>query len=424
MLISSKCLKFSLLIFSFFLIAATFFHGDPVLEGLVDEALKNSPEVKASLARIEAARLKVPQAGSLPDPMIMAGYQNEGFDRYTYGEMQGSQWMFSATQQFLFPGKRKLKEEMAARDAQSLESMHELLKLKTAARVKELYFDLFAAYKNLEFLGEKRLLLARIEDLTLSRYTAGKAMQQDVVMAQTEKYMLLEKEEMLRQKIQSLEAMLLAVVGRTNGEALPKPAEPQYRPFDMDLQKTLEMAVEHSPEMQSRRRMIEAAETRLSMTRKEYFPDYAIGGSYFNRAGDFPDMWAATVTFNIPLYFYTKQKPAEMEARANIDLARRELEATRLMIEASVRDNHSMLRSSERLIEIYSQGLLPKSRQDIEQTLTAYSTGRLEAVSVISRVKTLLDYESQYWLSRMEREKALARLHAVAFGFDAQGAKK
>ena len=417
-------MKFGLLVFSFFLIAATSFHGDPALEGLVDEALKNSPEIKASLARIEAARLKVPQAGSLPDPMIMAGYQNEGFDRYTYGEMQGSQWMFSATQQFLFPGKRKLKADMAARDAQSLESMHELLKLKTAARVKELYFDLFASYKNLEIIGEKRQLLVRIEDLTLSRYTAGKAMQQDVVMAQTEKYMLLEKEEMLRQKIQSLEAMLLAVVGRTSGEALPKPAEPRYRPFDMDLQKTLEMAVEHSPEMQSRRRMIEAAEARLSMTRKEYFPDYAIGGGYFNRAGDFPDMWAATVTFNIPLYFYTKQKPAEMEARANIDLARRELEATRLMIEASVRDNHSMLRSSDRLIEIYSQGLLPKSRQDIEQTLTAYSTGRLEAVSVISRVKTLLDYESQYWISRMEREKALARLHAVALGFDAQGAKK
>ncbi len=417
-------MKFGLLVFSFFLIAATSFHGDPALEGLVDEALKNSPEIKASMARIEAARLKVPQAGSLPDPMIMAGYQNEGFDRYTYGEMQGSQWMFSATQQFLFPGKRKLKADMAARDAQSLESMHELLKLKTAARVKELYFDLFASYKNLEIIGEKRQLLVRIEDLTLSRYTAGKAMQQDVVMAQTEKYMLLEKEEMLRQKIQSLEAMLLAVVGRTSGEALPKPAEPRYRPFDMDLQKTLEMAVEHSPEMQSRRRMIEAAEARLSMTRKEYFPDYAIGGSYFNRAGDFPDMWAATVTFNIPLYFYTKQKPAEMEARANIDLARRELEATRLMIEASVRDNHSMLRSSDRLIEIYSQGLLPKSRQDIEQTLTAYSTGRLEAVSVISRVKTLLDYESQYWISRMEREKALARLHAVALGFDAQGAKK
>ncbi len=424
MLISSKGLKGCLLIFAFFLIAATSVHGDPALEGLIDEALKNSPEIKASQARIEVARLKVPQAGSLPDPMLMIGYQNEGFDRYTYGEMQGSQWMFSATQQFLFPGKRKLKEEMAARDARSLEAMHELLKLKTAARVKELYFDLFAANKNLEILGEKRQLLIRIEELTVARYGAGKAMQQDVVMAQTEKYMLLEKGEMLRQKILSLEAMLLAVIGRTSGKALPSPVEPEYRPFEPDLQKAMEMAVESSPEIQSRQRMIEAAESRLSMARKEYFPDFALSGSYFNRTGEFKDMWAATATFNIPLFFSTRQKPAEMEARANVDLARREMDAARLMIEATVRDNYSMLRSSERLIEIYSRGLLPKSRQDVEQTLTAYSTGRLEAVSVIARVKTLLDYESLYWTQRMEREKALARLHAVASGFEVQGVKK
>jgi hypothetical protein len=30
---------------------------------------------------------KVPQARSLPDPMFMTGYQNEGWKKYTYGEM-------------------------------------------------------------------------------------------------------------------------------------------------------------------------------------------------------------------------------------------------------------------------------------------------------------------------------------------------
>jgi len=424
MSISSKWLTLTVLLCSLLLTAVTSAHGDPVLEGLIDEALKNSPEIKASQARIEAARLKVPQAGSLPDPMFMVGYQNEGFDRYTYGDMQGSQWMFSATQQFLFPGKRKLKEEMAARDARSLEAMHELLKLKTAARVREVYFDLFAANKNLEILADKRKLLIRIEELTLSRYASGKAMQQDVVMAQTEKYMLLEKEEMLLQKIRSLEPMLSTVIGRSSGKALPRPVEPEYRPFESDLHKTIETAVEHSPEIQSRRRMIEAAETRLSMAHKEYFPDVALSGIYYNRTGEFKDMWAATATFNIPLYFSTKQKPAQMEARANVDLAKREMEATQLMIEATVSENYSMLRSSERLIEIYDKGLLPKSRQDIEQTLTAYSTGRLEVVSVIARVKTMLDYESLYWNQRVEREKALARLQAIASGLDVEGAKK
>ena len=188
-----------------------------MLDGLVDEALKNSPEIQASQARIEAARLRIPQVKSLPDPMFMFGYQNEGFDRYSYGQEQGSQWMFSASQQFLFPGKSALKGEMAARDAESMEAMHELLKLKTIARVKELYYDLFLAYKNIDLLQDKRDLFIRIENITLARYAAGKAMQQDVLMAQTEKYMLLEKEEMLKQKIQSLEAMLRAAIGREKG---------------------------------------------------------------------------------------------------------------------------------------------------------------------------------------------------------------
>ena len=390
--------------------------SDPVLDGLIEEALKNNPEIQASQARIKAARLRIPQSGSLPDPMFMFGYQNESFDRYTYGEMPGSQWMFSATQQFLFPGKRRLKEEMTTRDAESLEDMHDLLKLKTMARVKELYLDLFLAYKNIDLLKDKRDLLDRIESLTLSRYAAGKTMQLDVIMAQTEKYMLLEKEEMTKQKVESLNAMLSSVVGRYKGPALPRPSEPVYQPFPLDISAALDMAMQHSPELKSRNKMIEAANTRLAMAQKEYYPDFALSGGYFYRSGEFPDMWSVTATINIPLFFQSKQKPAVMEAKANINQAGRELEATRLMIDAALRDNYSMLRSSERLIDLYQKGLLPKSRQDIEQALTGYSTGRLDAVSIISRLKTLLDYEFLYWSQRVEREKAIARLHAITAG--------
>jgi outer membrane protein TolC len=423
MLISSKIFKSFILLLSFLLFAAAPVSGDPVLEGLINEALENSPEIKASQARIEVARLKIPQAGSLPDPMFMVGYQNEGFERYTYGEMEGSQWMFSATQQFLFPGKRKLKEDMASRDAENLEGAHELLKLKTAARVKELYYDLFYAYKNIDLIQEKTALLARVESLTLSRYASGIAMQQDVIMVQTEKYMLLEKEEMLRQKIQSMEAMLCSVMGRYRGSAIPRPAEPGYNPFSLDMNTAIDLAMRHSPELKSRQKMIDAANTRLEMTQKEYYPDFALGGSYYNRTGEFPDMWAATLTINIPLYFQTRQKPAVMEARMNMDLAKQEMEAVRLMIEAAIRDNLSMLRSSEKLIEIYQKGILPKIKQDIEQAMTGYSTGRQDAVSVISRVKTMLDYEALYWGQRVEREKAIARLHAITSGLDEGGEK-
>ena len=421
---SNSFIKIGLLFLTFFLLAASYGENDPVLIGLVNEALKNSPEIQASQARIEAAKLRIPQVKSLPDPVFTFGYQNEGFDRYTYGEEQGSQWMFSASQQFLFPGKRALKGDMAARDAESMEAMHELLKLKTIARVKELYYDLFLVYKNIDLLKDKRDLFIRIEDITLTRYAAGKTMQQEVLMAQTEKYMLLEKEEMLKQREQSLEAMLMAVIGRERGPKPDRPSEPVYQPFPLEIDEAVDLALQRSPEIKSRGKMIEAADTRLLMARKEYMPDFALSGGYFNRSGDYKDMWSATATINIPLYFYSKQRPAVGEAEANIRQAKQELEVVKLMIAAALRDNYSMLRSAEKLMDIYKNGLIPKTTQDFEQSLAGYSTGKTEAVNVISRLKTLLDYEAQYWSQFVEREKAIARLHAITEGLTAGGDKK
>jgi cobalt-zinc-cadmium efflux system outer membrane protein len=423
MLMSNSFIKKGLLFLIFFLLAASTGGNDPVLDGLVDEALKNSPEIQASQERIEAARLRIPQVKSLPDPMFMFGYQNEGFDRYTYGEMSGSQWMFSASQQFLFPGKRTLKGEMVKRDVESLEAMHELLKLKIVARVKELYYDLFLAYKNIDLLKDKRDLFIRIEEITLVRYAAGKAHQQDVLMAQTEKYMLMEKEEMLKQKVQSLEAMLRAAIGRDKGQ-LERPNEPVYQTFPMEIDEAINLALKHSPEITSRNKMIEAANARLAMAQKEYYPDFALSGSYYNRTGEFPDMWSATATINIPLYFYSKQRPATLEAKANVRQAKKELEAVKLMISAALRDNYSMLRSAEKLMNIYKKGLIPKNTQDFEQSLTGYSTGKIEAINVISRLKTLLDYEAQYWSQLVEREKAISRLNAITASLTAGGEKK
>jgi outer membrane protein TolC len=420
---SSSLLKIWLLLLGFFLLAASYGKDDPMLASLIDEALKNSPEIQASSARIEAAHQRIPQAGSLPDPQFSFGYQNEGFDRYTYGQEQGSQWMFSASQQFYFPGKRALKEEMVRYDAESLEAMHELIKLKTVARVKELYYDLFLAYKNIDLISGKRELFIRIEDLTLARYSAGKAMQQDVLMAQTEKYMLLEKEEMFKQKILSLAAMLNAAIGRSKGQ-LERPNDPIYQPFPLEIDAAIDLALKNSPEIRSRNKMIEVADTRLKMAQKEYFPDFTIGGGYYNRSGDFKDMWSLTATINIPLYFNSKQRPATLEAKANIYQAKQELESVKLMIGAALRDNYSMLRSSEKLMAIYKNGLIPKNSQDIEQALAGYSTGRTEAVNIISRVKTLLDYEALYWSQFVEREKAIARLHAITEGLTAGDEEK
>ncbi|MBP1720765.1 MAG: hypothetical protein H6Q50_277, partial [Deltaproteobacteria bacterium] len=56
--------------------------------------------------------------------------------------------------------------------------------------------------------------------------------------------------------------------------------------------------------------------------------------------------------------------------------------------------------------------LIPKSNQDYEAALAAYSTGKVDALTVVTRLKALIDFEVLYWTQFSERQKAIARIGA------------
>lgn len=395
--------------------------GELKLQDLVQEALKNNPEIHVSEARTKAAEHRIPQATSLADPMVMMGYENEGtdslytFNKDTRGMPAASRWMFSYSQMLPYPGKRALKGEMATQDAESLKVLIGSVKLNTIARVKELYYDLSLAYTAIDLLRDKTALFARTEDAALARYASGMAPQQEVLMAQTEKYMLLEREEMEKQKIRSLEAMLNAALGRDG--SLPLGARPEqlsYVPYGNGVEELIKKSQENNPLIKSREKMAAGAAAKVQMAKKEFYPDFTLGGTYFAKPPEYPDMWNITATVNIPLYYKKKQGQGVLEAEASLLETKKDLEATKLMVSSTLRDNHSMVKTAETLMALYKDGLIPKSYQDFELALAGYTTGKVEAITVITRLKALIDYELLYQGQFVQREKGIARLEAIA----------
>ena len=390
------------------------------LPDLIREALKNNPEIHVAEARANGSTHKIPQATSLADPMVMVGYENEGtdsfynFDRNTKGMPADSRWMFSLSQMFPYPGKLALKGEMATRDAESLKAMADAARLATEVRVKELYHDLFLAYTNIDLLTDQAALFSRVEDAALARYAAGMAPQQEVWMAQTEKYMLLEREEMEKQKIQSLKAMLNAAVGRDALSPLGRPEKPQnvIKPYRLD--ELIQLSHDRYPMIKSREKMVTGAEAKVQMAKKEYYPDFTIGTSYFARGPLFPDMWNLTATMNVPIFYKTKQREGVLEAEVSLLGAKKDVEAAKLMVASALRDNHAMLKTAENLMALYKEGLIPKAYQGFELALAGYVTGKVEAITAITRLKALIDYEFLYWRQFTDREKAAARLDGLA----------
>jgi outer membrane protein TolC len=390
------------------------FASDLKLQDLIQEVVRNNPEILASQAGVDVAQHKIPQAGALPDPMVMFGYQNEGYNRYTFGDSNDAYWMFSATQMFPFWGKRALKGEMAGREAESLKAASKNILLKTITRVKELYFDLLLAYKTKEQIQDKTDLFVRIEDAALARYSSGMGPQQEVLMAQTEKYMLLEKDEMINQKIQAAEGMLNTTLGREVQSPLGRPQVPEYTPYPFHLEELLKIAKENSPEVRSKEEMVKGAEIKVRMAEKEYYPDFTIGANLAKKSGPYEDMWSVTTQINIPLFYEKKQKQGVLEAKAALSQSKQEFLATHNMLASNLRDSYSMIKSAERLMELYKEGMIPKTVQDFQLALSGYKTGKVEAITVISRLKALLDFEILYWGQFVEREKAVARIEAIA----------
>ena len=383
------------------------------LKGLIDEALTNSPELLVSESKVLASGYRIPQARSLPDPMFMFGYQNEGFQRITIGEEPQAQGMFNLSQMFYFPGKRGLKGEMATKDTESLKAMHRVTRLRIVATIKQLYYELFLAHKSIDILDNLTEFFSRVEDAAVARYSSGMGSQQEVLMAQTEKYMLLEKKEMQRQKIQVLHGMINSAIGRSVDTPLGTPAEPASTPYAFSLEELLQTVRGNSPELKSRVKMVEAAEAKLKMARKEYYPDITIGASYYPRTQGFLDMWNLTATINLPIFYKTKQDQAVLEANANLTGAKRELSSTEYMLSSNLKESYSMLRTADKLMKIYKDGVIPKTYQDFQLALSGYAAGKIEAITAISRLKALLDTQLLYWVQYVEREKAIARLEAL-----------
>jgi outer membrane protein TolC len=203
-------------------------------------------------------------------------------------------------------------------------------------------------------------------------------------------------------------------MGREQPAPLGRPVELSASPAPAPEEELVRLAIENSPEVVSREKMMRASEAGIHMAEKEYYPDVTLTGWVATRGGPYEDMWSVTATFNIPLYYKSRQGAALASARAMSSAAIHDLAGIKAMLVSSVRDNYSMVRSSETLMDLYRSGLIPKTKQDFELSLSGYRTGKVEEITVVSRLKALLDYETAYWTQFVAREKAIARLEALA----------
>ncbi|MCZ2075835.1 MAG: TolC family protein [Bryobacterales bacterium] len=384
------------------------------LDELVSEALRSNPEILAAQKRYEAARQRPTQESSLPDPMLSLGYSSTGSPRPLAGigvePMANAGLMVS--QEVPFPGKRKLRGDIARKEADADFELYQGVQLNVVSRLKQAYYRLYYAYAASDVLERNRDLLRKLLRITEARYSVGRAAQQDVYKTQTELSILETRLVDLNREREARVAEINSVLNRPPGSPLARPAEVEPKQIIILLDEMYAAARENSPMLQRDQKMIERTELALNLARKDYYPDYVLSGGYFNQGG-MADMWQFRVDFKLPAYFWRKQRAAVTEQAQNLSQSRRTYESTNQALHFRIKDDYLMATTSWRLMELYGRSVVPQATLALESSLASYETGNVDFLSVLTNYVTAVNYEVNYFEEMQNYYVALSRLEEM-----------
>ncbi len=107
------------------------------LEDLVREALQKNPAVQSALHTVEAQRRRVPQAKALPDPAVGIGWAGNIAPFSVQSGDPSSYRAVNASQQLPYPGKLKLRGEIASKEADAALSDYEAVRRRDAKAARQ-----------------------------------------------------------------------------------------------------------------------------------------------------------------------------------------------------------------------------------------------------------------------------------------------
>jgi outer membrane protein TolC len=384
------------------------------LRELTAEAIKNNPEILAAQKKYEAARQRPTQQSSLPDPMVSLGYNSVGNPLPGAGlgrEPQANAGVM-VSQEVPFPGKLKLKGEMASKEAQAEFQQYQAVQLGVVSRLKQAYYRLQYSYEALDLLAHHRELFEALLQMAVDRYSAGVAAQSDVFRAQTQISILETRLVRLEQERRSREAEIDAILNRAVGTPAGRPEESKPKESTATLEDLLASARRNSPMLVRGQKMIERSELAVNLAKKEYDPDFTLNAGYYSM-GAMGSMYELRADVKVPIYFWRKQSAGVAEQAIGLSEARHDYEAVDQSLRFQIQDAYLSAQASAKLMKIYSQTVAPQASLALESSLLAYGDGRVDFLSVISDYIMSFDYAMNYYDESLNYLLALARLEEM-----------
>ena len=386
------------------------------LAAFLERAQSANPELEAFRQHYEAALRRVPQARSLPDPMLQVTQFVESVQTRTGPQEQA----IMLSQRLPWFGKLRENKQVASIEAEALWFAYQARQLMLVRAVATAFYEYGFTEKAIGLTGENLRLLEDLEPIVDERVRVGGDLNA-LLRLKVEMGKVGDQLRSLEETRHAQSARLTALLALPATGVLPWPAWDVPASASLPEMATLVETLEaNNPELAMLERKVSSAGARRELARLEGFPDITLGLNYIHLGEPLnatvpdagKDPWGVTVAVNIPLW------------RGRIDAKRSETLASERAAEATLRDRSNQLRSdlsatlsqardAQRRLELYGTELLGLARQSLEISRSSYESGRTGILEVIDSERSLLDLETLYWRAAADTWQARVTLQTL-----------
>ena len=385
------------------------------LSVLLSEAGQNNPQIRAAQQGTQAAKEVPAQASALPDPMFQLQQVNVGSPR-PFAGYTNSEFAYvglGASQDIPYPGKLRLKGDIARRDADIAASRADSVSLAVLGEIKATYYELAYLSQTLGILQNDQQLLRQVEQAADARYRSGMGNQQDILQAQVQQTKLLRDISMHHMEAGKLQARLKQLVNRSQSSPDIEPVALKETPLLMPFDDILAAAEAQNPDLAATQHTIERQSLQVEAARKDFKPDFNIQAMWQRTdPAEFRSYYQVTFGVKIPLH-YGKQRAELAQAQAELSRSRSDREAQSQQLAADLREQYVTAEQSAELLKINRQGLIPQARTGFQAGLAAYQNNRQDFQPLLTSYLDIFQLEQENLQTLADHETAIARIEQM-----------
>ncbi len=398
--------------------------GPHSVEEYLQTGLRQNSEIQEVRLMVESLANRVPQAASLPDPVLGA----TAFPSPVQTAAGEQEFALSMNQKVPWRGKLATKAGIAEEEVNAARARLAAVELKVVEQIKNAYYQLYFVQHAISIVEKDRKELERIEDIVNQMYRVKREVtQQDLLQVQVALSRIDSELVQLQQQKESAQARLtrlLHVSPKTKPEAMD--SRPPKQTVQA-IEQLYELAIQSRPELHAQLATIQRDRKATCLAELQNYPDMTLGFNWISTDGNGispvangDDAFMLTLGMNLPVY--RKRLDAGVrEAQTRALSNARKYDRLKDETMEGVADLFAKIKSQQETLRLFRDDIIPRQQLAFEQSRDDYQVGKVDFLQMIDNWRQLLRYQIQEKRFETDLQQTLAALARQIGDFEVPG---